>query len=94
MCISVTCDSGNSPQRCILRSPSCSRQASDAVSAYTQGEMKYAPKLLHLSVQDYPKIGVRIPEARRPQHLDSIDHPVVPLERNHYGHWTLMEEKN
>ena len=64
----------------------CSGQASDAVSAYTQVELKDAPELLHLSEEDCPKIWIRLPKARRLQQWDSIDDPVLPVERNLCGH--------
>ena len=70
----------------ISRLPGCSGQASDAVSAYTQVKMKDAPKLLHLSGEDCPKVWIRLQRARRPQHWDLIDDQAVPLERNLYGH--------
>ena len=68
------------------RLPDCAGQAVDAVSAYTQVRMEDAPKLLKI-----PKFGMS-------RHLDSstatqmakswssIEDPVVPLERNLYGH--------
>ena len=70
----------------ISRLAGCSGEASDAAGAYTQDEMKDAPELLHLSEEDYLKIWIRLPKAGRPQHEDSIDDPVVPLERNLF-HW-------
>ena len=57
-----------------------------ALNAYAQVEMKDAPELLHLPKEDWPKIWIRLPEARRPQHWSSIDDPVAPLERFRYGH--------
>ena len=77
----------------ISRLPRCSGQVSDAVSAFTQFEMKDTPDFLHLSREDCPKIWIRLPTARRPQHRDSIDDPVVPLERNLHGHGLLCERK-
>ena len=76
----------------ISRVPVCSGQASDAVSAYTQVEMKDAPEPLHLSEEGYPKIWIRSPKARPPS-WDSIDDPVVPLERNLFGHPLAGERK-
>ena len=70
----------------ISRLLGCSGQASDAVSAYKQLKIKDAPELLHLSEEYCPKIRTRPPRARRPQICDSIDDPVVPLERNRCGH--------
>ena len=83
----------------ISRLPGCSGQASDAVSAHTQVKMKDAPKLFHLSEKDRPTIWIRTPKARRPQHCDSIDDPVVSLERNLCGDplaglsWERIHEK-
>ena len=70
----------------ISRFPRCSGQANVALCAYAQVKMKDAPKLLHLSEQDCPKIWIRLPKASRLQNWDSVDDPVVPLERNLYGH--------
>ena len=61
--------------------------------AYTQDETKDAPELLHLSEEDYLKIWIRLPKAGRPQHEDSIDDPVVPLERNLF-HWVSDDLRN
>ena len=43
----------------ISRLPGCSGQASDAVSAYKQVEMKDASELLHLSEKACPKTWIR-----------------------------------
>ena len=71
----------------ISRLPGCDGQAADAVSAYTQVKMEDAHKLFFKN----SKIGVS-------RHLDSstttqmanimvqYGRPVVPLERNLYGH--------
>ena len=59
----------------ISRLPGCDGQAADAVSAYSQVKMEDAHKLLKKS-----QIGVS-------RHVDSsTEDPVVPLERNLYGH--------
>ena len=71
----------------ICRLPGCDGQAADAVSAYTQVKMEDAHKIIENS-----KIGVS-------RHLDSssttrmakimvssMEDPIVPLERNLYGH--------
>ena len=39
-----------------------------------------------ISEEIRPKIRIRTPRARKPQHSDAIDVAVVPLERNLYGH--------
>ena len=68
----------------ISRLPGCDGQAADAVSAYTQVKMEDAHKLS------------KIPNSGVSRHLDSstttqmakimVEDPVVPLERNLYGH--------
>ena len=47
--------------------------------------MKDAPEL-HLSKEKCLPKWIRIPKARKQQHWDSTDDPVVPLERNLYDH--------
>ena len=58
----------------ISRLAGCAGQAADAVSAYTQVKMEDAPKLLKIQKNGMSK-------AR-----SSMEDPVVPLERNLYGH--------
>ena len=65
----------------ISRLPECDGQAADAVSAYTQVKMEDAPKLLKI-----PKIGVSRHRHKWPKSWSSMEDPVVPLERNLYGH--------
>ena len=55
----------------ISRLSSCDGQAADAVLAYTQMKMEDAHKLFKIPKSDCPDIWIR---------------PVVPLERNLYGH--------
>ena len=55
------------------------------MSAYAQVEMKDALEL-HPWEDDCPKMWIRLPKARRTQQWDSIGDPIVPLERNLYGH--------
>ena len=54
----------------ISRLPGCDGQAADSVSAYTHVKMEDAPKLLKIPKSEW----------------SSIEDPVVPLERNLYGH--------
>ena len=56
----------------ISRLPGCAGQAADAVSAYTQVKMEDAPKLLKIPKSECQDIW--------------MEDPVVPLERNLYGH--------
>ena len=69
----------------ISRLPGCAGQVADAVSAYTQ-LMEEAPKLLKIPKSDCPVIWVRRPRHKWPKSWSSMEDPVVPLERNLYGH--------
>ena len=66
----------------ISRLPGCAGQAADAVSAYTQVKMEDAPSMLKIPKSECPDIWILLPK-----HTWSImEDPVVPLERNLYGH--------
>ena len=68
------------------RLPDCNGQAADAVSAYTQVKMEDAPRLLRIPKSDCPDIWIRLPRRKWPTSWANIEDPVVPLERNWYGH--------
>ena len=70
----------------ISRLPGCDGQAVDAVSAYTQVKMKDAPKLLKNPKSQCPDIWIRLPRHKWPKSWSSMEDPVVPLERNLFGH--------
>ena len=70
----------------ISRLPGCDGQAADAVSAYTQVKMEDAHKLLKIPKSECPDIWIRLPRHKWPESWSSIEDPVVPLERNLYGH--------
>ena len=70
----------------ISKLPGCDGQAADAVSAYTQVKMEDAHKLLKIPKPECPDIWIRLPRHQRPKSWSSIEDPVVPLERNLYGH--------
>ena len=70
----------------ISRLPGCSGQAADAVSAKTQVKMEDAPKLLKIPKSEYPDIWIRLPRHTWLKSWSSMEDPVVPLERNLYGH--------
>ena len=70
----------------ISRLPGCAGQAADAVSAYTQVKMEDAPSLLKISNSECPDIWIRLPKHKWPKSWSSVEDPVVPLERNLYGH--------
>ena len=70
----------------ISRLPVCAGQAVDAVSACTRSQRK----MLKIFFQNF-KIGmsrpwIRLPRHKRPKSWSSMEDPVVPLERNLYGH--------
>ena len=70
----------------ISRLPGCDGQAADAVSAYTQVKMEDAHKLLKIPKSEYPDTWIRLPRHKWPKSWSSMEDPVVPLERNLYGH--------
>ena len=70
----------------ISRLPGCDGQAADAVSAYTQVKMEDDPKLLEIPKSECPDIWIRPPRHKWPKSWSSMEDPVVPLERNLYGH--------
>ena len=60
--------------------------AAKAASAYTQVKMEDAPKLLKVPKSECPDIWIRLPRHKWPKSWSSMEDPVVPLERNLYGH--------
>ena len=70
----------------IARLPGCAGQAADAVSAYTQVKLEDAPKLLKIPKSDCPDVWIRLPRHKWPKSWSRMEDPVVPLERNLYGH--------
>ena len=70
----------------IARLPGCDGQAADAVSAKTQVKMEDAHKLLKIPKSECPDIWIRLPRHKWPKSWSSMEDPVVPLERDLYGH--------
>ena len=70
----------------ISRLPTCAGQAADAVSALPQVNLEDAPKLLKILKSECPDIWIRLPRHKWPESWSSMEDPVVPLERNLYGH--------
>ena len=70
----------------LSRLPGCAGQAADAVSAYTQVKMEDAPTLFKIPKSECPDLWIRLPKHKRPKSWSSMEDPVVPLERNLYGH--------
>ena len=68
------------------RLPTCAAQAPDAVSAYTQVKMEDAPRLLKIPKSECPDIWIPLPRHEQRKSWSSVEDPVVPLERNLYGH--------
>ena len=84
----------------IARLPNCDGQAADAISAYTQVRMEDAPTLLRIPRSECLDIWIRIPRHTWPKSWSNIENPVVPLERNVYGHplagllWERQSERH
>ena len=70
----------------ISRLPGCDGQAADAVSAYVEVKMEDAHNLLEIPKSECPDIWIRLPRHKWPKSWSSMEDPVVPLERNLYGH--------
>ena len=83
----------------ISRLPGSAGQAADAVSAYTHVKIEDAPKLLTIPKSECPDIWIRQPRHKWPKSWSSMEDPIVPLERNKYGHplagllWERQYEK-
>ena len=79
--------------------PDCDGQAAAAVSAYTQVKLEDAPRLLGIPKSECPDFWIRLPRHKWPKSWANIEDPVVPLERNLYGHtsagllWETQFEK-
>ena len=70
----------------ISRLPGCDGQTADAVSAKSQVKMEDAHKVLKIPKSECPDIWIRLHRHKWPKAWSSIEDPVVPLERNLYGH--------
>ena len=70
----------------ISRLPGCAGQAAEAVSAFSQVKMEDASKLLTIHKSECPDIWIRLRRHKWPKSWSSMEDPVVPLERNLYGH--------
>ena len=70
----------------ISRLPRRAGQAADAESAETHVKMEDAPKLLKIPKSECPEIWIRLPRRKWPKSWSSMEDPVVPLDRNLYGH--------
>ena len=70
----------------ISRLPGCAGQAADAVSASYPGRNGRCSKIIENSKSECPDIWIRLPRHKWPKSWSSMEDPVVPLERNLYGH--------
>ena len=70
----------------ISKLPSCDGQAADAVSAYSQVKMEDAPKLMKIPKSECPDFWIRPQQHEWPKSWSIMEDPVIPLERNLYGH--------
>ena len=68
------------------RVPGCAGQAADAISACTQVKVEDAPFTDKIPKSECPEIRTRLPKHKWPKSWSSMEDPVVPLERNLYGH--------
>ena len=68
------------------RLPGCAGKAADAVSTYTQVKMEDASTLLKTPNSECPDIWKRLQKHKWPKLWSGVGDPVVPLERNLYGH--------
>ena len=58
----------------------------DAVSAHTKFKMEDAPTVLKIPKSECPVFSIRLPRHKWPKSWSSMEDPVVPLERDLYGH--------
>ena len=70
----------------ISRLPGCAGQAADTVSAFSEVKMEDVSKLLKIHNSECPDMWIRLPRRKWPESWYSMEDPVVPLERNLYGH--------
>ena len=83
----------------VARLLDCDEQAADAVSSYTQEKWRMLQKLLNTPKSECPDVWIRLPKHKWTKSWEYIEDPVVPLERNLYGHplagllWERQVEK-
>ena len=70
----------------ISRLPGCDGQAAEAVSAYTQVKWKMLTNYFKFPNRSVQTFGFRLIRHKWPKSWSSMEDPVVPLERNLYGH--------
>ena len=73
-------------QDTISRLQAMAEEANEAVPAHTQVRVSETLRWLRLPKKECCQVWTRLPPSRRPNNWDTIEEPVVPLERNLYGH--------
>ena len=68
------------------RLPGCDGQAADVISDYTQVQVEEASTSFKIPKSESPDIWIRLPRHKWPKSWSSMEDPLVPLERNLYGH--------
>ena len=69
----------------ISRLPGCDANSRRSIGLYPR-KMEDARKLLKIPKSECPDIWIRLPRHKWPESWSSMEDPVVPLERNLYGH--------
>ena len=73
----------------ISRLPGCAGQAADAVSAFIPKKNGRCSQIVENSQNGVSRhIWIRQPRHKWPKSWSSMEDPVVPLERNLYGHFS------
>ena len=70
----------------IVRHLDCDGHAADAISAYTQVKFEDDQKLLRIPTSECPDVWIRLPKHKCLKSWEHIEDPVVPCDRNLYGH--------
>ena len=83
--ISITRDSSKSHGYHIQTAWLCRTSSWRSICFYP-GKMEDVSKLLKIPKSECPDIWIRLPGHKWPKSLSSMEDPVVPLERNLYGH--------
>ena len=58
----------------------------DSVSSFSQVKMEDAPRLLRIPKSEWPDFLISVPQHKWPKSWSNVKDPVVPFERNLYGH--------
>ena len=70
----------------LARLPGCDGQAADAVSACTEVKLEDAPRLFKIPKSECQDVWIRLPRHKWTKSCEHVEDPLVPPERNLYGH--------